>query len=243
MPQPSTAMLTPPASTAATCAAVSIPRAKPETTATPAPARSPAKVTVNALANGLHLRVPTTPMARGVGLCKPSSADNRPRTHSSGGGSKIARSASGYATCEKPIICAPTLPARSSSVSPRAKADSRAGLEVKLDRLEASNADTPRSSVRLAANTRSAVPNASNSALTRTGPRLGMKNSARLERNSRSAGAAVLVIQNPPCDTRIHSFVFERPRADRRKDQREAQQHGRVRQHRHHPSAAQDHVL
>jgi hypothetical protein len=81
MPVPSTAMVRPPASIAARCAAASMPAAIPLTTVTPAAARPPAISVATRRPYSLARRVPTTAMATS------SPASSCPRTASMGGGS------------------------------------------------------------------------------------------------------------------------------------------------------------
>ncbi len=100
MPVPNTAIVRPPASSAARCETVSIPSARPDTTVTPAFARRPATSAAFARPSSLACRVPTTAMAR--------SSDWRscPRTNSTGGRFGTSLRFSGY--CAMPEVMTST---------------------------------------------------------------------------------------------------------------------------------------
>src|SRR6185436_5680364 len=79
MPEPSTAIVRPPAASAPRCAAVSIPRASPLTIVTPRAASSPASDSATSTPYAVAARAPTMASASAATLYGPRAAPPTPR--------------------------------------------------------------------------------------------------------------------------------------------------------------------
>ncbi len=165
-----TAIVRPPTRRAPRCASPSMPRAPPETIASPHPARSAAKRPACSLPYTVHRRDPT------IARASRSAPSSRPRSHNAAGGVEVTSRSGGYSASPRSTSLAPA-----AAIASRSAAGSAVSMAC-FSPAASAVPSPPASASRLAAAPaiRSWLPRAASSRPSVAGPRPAASSSRKV---------------------------------------------------------------